>query len=291
MNNYFIENLETGKIELYFDKSAYMALSEDQKRSIKSNFLFSRYSSAWISRRKYPNLYYPKQIAQELGLEDGGTTGERLSFEEQELNRIAKAERRADRYEYKAAKAEKEAERLQKPINDMHGDIAFFTQPNINTSAGRAFTNRRNKMWDSYEKGFEEYKKAAYYEDRAEYARRTAEELPTIDFCQRRIDEAAANIRKLQKWPEPDADRIAAEQSKIDYYKALIEQQGGLKYNKDNLNNGDLVKIRRWKEPVKIIRKGPKNFTYEFTLDHMRYADGSFMQGKSNYSEIEAVIS
>ena len=144
--NYFIENKETGKIELHFDKEKYMSLSNDDKSTIKSNFLFSRRSAAWVSRCKFPHLYRPREIALNLGLEDKGTTGERLSFEDQENRRIEKAERRADRYEYKAEKAEQRAEQLQAPINRMHGDIAFFTQPNINTSAGRAFTNKRNRM-------------------------------------------------------------------------------------------------------------------------------------------------
>lgn len=43
----------------------------------------------------------------------------------------------------------------------MHGDIAFFTQPNINSSAGRAFANKR--MFAAYERGFEEFKKSEYY--------------------------------------------------------------------------------------------------------------------------------
>lgn len=285
----YIENLETGKLELYFDKAEYMALTDDQKQKIKSNFLFSRYSSAWISRRKYPNLWQPKQIAEELGLENGGTTGERLTFEEQEANRIEKAERRADRYEYKAEKADKEGERLTAPIDRMHGDIAFFTQPNINTSAGRAFTRKREKMWNSWERGMEEHQKADHYRDRAETARKSAE-LPSLDFCQRRIDEAEAAIRKLKKWTTPDPERIAAEQSKIDYYKSIIEQQGGIQFNKDNLEKGQLVKIRRWTAPVRVIRKGPKNFTYEFTEAHMTYANGDFMQGKASYSEIEKII-
>ena len=37
---YYIENKETGKIELHFEKSEYEALSYEQKKSIKSNFLF-----------------------------------------------------------------------------------------------------------------------------------------------------------------------------------------------------------------------------------------------------------
>lgn len=81
------------------------------------------------------------------------------------------AERRAEkaeRYAERAEKARATADRLQKPINDMHGDIAFFTQPNINTSAGRAFTRQREKMFASYEKGFEERAKAEYYDEKSE---------------------------------------------------------------------------------------------------------------------------
>lgn len=288
MNNYFIENLETGKIELHFEKSLYMSLDDNQKQEIKRKFLFSRYSSAWISRRKYPNLYGLKDFALSLGLEDGGTEGERLSFEEQEQNRIEKAERRADRYEYKAEKADKEGERLTAPIDRMHGDIAFFTQPNINTSAGRAFTRQRDRMWNSWERGMEEHHKADYYRNKAEAARESIE-LPSIDFCQRRVDEAAAAIRKLQKWANPDPDRIAAEQSKLDYYTSLIEQQGGIKYSKENIKKGDLVKVKTW-GLVKVIRTGPKNITFEFTDSCLTYADGSPRQGKSAYSEIIEIV-
>ena len=41
MSNYYIRNMETGKIELHFDKADYMALSADQKQKIKSNFPWS----------------------------------------------------------------------------------------------------------------------------------------------------------------------------------------------------------------------------------------------------------
>ena len=134
MSNYYVRNMETGKIELHFDKDDYMALSNDQKSRIKSNFLFSRGSGAWISRCKFPNLYKPEQVAKELGLENAGREGETLSFAEQQERKMERAERRAEHMEYKAEKAIERGEALQKPINDMHGDIAFFTQPNINTA-------------------------------------------------------------------------------------------------------------------------------------------------------------
>jgi len=76
----YIFNLETGKIELHFDKAEYMALSQEQKSLIKSNFLFSKYSSAWVSRAKEPNIYRARQIAQQLGFTQEQRQGERLSL-------------------------------------------------------------------------------------------------------------------------------------------------------------------------------------------------------------------
>lgn len=155
----YIMNKEIGKLEMHFDKDDYMALPEESKKEIKSNFLFSRKAGAWVSRAKFPNLWRAEAVAKKLGLEDGGKVGETLSFREQMERKAERAEARAERYDNKAASAESRAEALQKPINNMHGDISFFTQPNINTTAGRAFTRKRDKMWAAYEKGYEEFKK------------------------------------------------------------------------------------------------------------------------------------
>lgn len=316
-NNFFVENKETGKIELHFDKSAYMALSDAEKSTIKSNFLFSRASGAWVSRCKWPRLSWPIKIAQDLGLENAGTINDRLSFEEQQERKAERAEARAERYEEKAGRAYDRGKALQKPIDDMHGDIAFFTQPNINTSAGRAFTNRRNRMFAAWERGFEEYRKSEYYRDRAESARKSAE-MPAKDFCQRRIDDALKTIRAQRRnietyksyidringgeeikswqgntltidqyirWTEEAEEVIEAAIDKAAYYDALIQAQGGVNYSKDNIKAGDLVKVKHW-GTVKVLRTGPKNFTFAFTLPHMTYANGEPMQGKAAYAEI-----
>ena len=319
MDNYFVENKETGKLELHFDKSSYLALSENQKQEIKSNFLFSRYSSAWISRCKFPNLYNAIKIAESLGLKNRGTTGDKLTFAEQMDIKAAKAENRANRYEYKAEQAEKKAESLQAPINSMHGDIAFFTQPNINTSAGRAFTNKRNKMLASFDKGMEEFRKSEYYMQRAKAARESAKP-PSIDFCQRRIDESLASIRKLDKniaeyndylnqiesgketitnkygwevnlsiesinsnierWEEIREDNI----SKIAYYDSLIQAQGGIKFSKENIKPGYIVRLNNsWKGCGIVTSTGSKNIRY-------KDIDGSGFEMIANYSEIVEII-
>ena len=168
----YIMNMETQKLELHFDKSDYMGLSDDFKKEIKSNFLFSRKANAWVSRAKFPNLWRAEEVAKKLGLEDAGKVGQILSFAEQMEQKAERAEARAERYDYKSEKAQEKGNVLQKPINDMHGDIAFFTQPNINTSAGRAFTKQREKMFSAWERGFEEFKKSEYYAERAAIADR-----------------------------------------------------------------------------------------------------------------------
>lgn len=323
MSNYYIRNMETGKLELHFDKEDYIALSDEQKAKVKSNFLFSRKTGAWISRCKFPNLYRPECVAKELGLEDAGREGEALTFEQQMDRKMEKAERRAERMEYKADMAHEKGVALQKPINDMHGDIAFFTQPNINTSSGRAFTNRRNKMFDAWERGFAEFSKSEYYAECAAKARKTASGKDQKDkaFCQRRIDEAEASIRGLKRsiaeyegykkqiengetpkdkfgWElknltaesiDASLDRwyeiMENEIRKSVYYHECIEALGGIAFSKDTIKKGDILKIRHWhmEQTVKVINKGSKNITY---IDIEKSGWG----GKCPYAEIIEVV-
>jgi len=308
-------NKETQKIELRFEKADYLALPEDKKREIKSNFLFSRRSGAWVSRCKFPNLYRAEAIAKSLGLENAGSVGEFLSFEEQQERKAERAEARADRYEYKSTKALKEGEKLQAPIESMRGDIAFFTQPNINSSAGRAFTRRRNRMWNAWERGFEEFKKSEYYQQAAEYARRSAQKPNNKGFCDRRIKEAEKTIRDQKKnievFYQPRLERInageeiktyngeimtaesvlesieRAEQiieqaiSKIVYYKQCIEDLGGCQFSKENIKPGYTVRIERWNEIVTVKSTGPVNIVYQ--------TERGF-ELKAAYSEIKEII-
>lgn len=219
---YYQINRETQKLELIFDKAEYQALPDADKSDIKSNYLFSRRIGGWVSRAKWPNTYHAEAVAKRLGAENKGKTGEALSFAEQQERKAERAEARADRMEYRSDRAAAEGARLQKPIEDMHGDIAFFTQPNINTSAGRAFTNRRNKMWASWERGWDEFKKSEYYAERAETARRTAAEAKAPSdkgFCERRIADAEKTIRVQKK--------------NIEHYQAILDVLNTGKYYTD----------------------------------------------------------
>ena len=299
MENYYIINRNTNKVELHFDKTMYLGLEEETKKEIKSCCLWSRFGSCWVSRGYVGSWSARKVIetAQRLGLVDQGAEGEKMSFAEQMERKAERAEARAERYEIRADKAQERGEALQKPIEEMRGDIAFFTQPNINSSAGRAFTNRRNRMFEAWERGFDEFKRSEYWTERAETARKTAQgcKLQSIDFCERRIKECNHDIKALGKniesykkqlekieageeikryngdvltadvvndWIESTLDRIEAAVDKANYYQAMIDQQGGIKYNKDNINIGDVVKTSRtYRGTIEVIRKGSVNFS------------------------------
>lgn len=315
----YIKNMETGKIELHFEKEDYLALPEDSKREIKSNFLFSRKSGAWVSRAKFPNLYRAESVAKKLGLTDGGKVGEQLTFAEQMECKAQKAERRAERYDYKADKAIERGKQLQKPIDDMHGDISFFTQPNINTASGRAFTRRRERMFSAWEQGFEEFKKSDYYAERAEVARQTAEQTKPTDkaFIDRRIKDAEKTIRaqkrniesynkKLEEIETGKAFTICGEPlkketvmewienaemiienaiSKSVYYHECLEEVGGVAFSKDNIKVGYIVEIDRWGK-CKITSVGKVNVKYEILT-----GGASGLGGKASYAEIKNIIS
>lgn len=313
MENYYIINRETGKLELHFSKDTYTDLPDETKARIKSVFLWGRKSGCWISRAAWPNLYHAQKLAKELALTDGGEIGERPAFADQMARKAERAEHRAERYTDHAAAAQARGEALQKPLNDMHGDIAFFTQPNINTSAGRAFTRQRERMYASFERGFEEFNKSAYWRERAQIAQHTADQTTLRDkgFIQRRIDERAADIRKLRRnidelqrridsgEPVSDerqqarADQMAhwmdmleAKLDELGYYQDALDALGGVTFNRSNLQPGDLLKLFRWPKPVRYLSGGPKNFTYEFTQPNMKLADGTMMCGKAAYADI-----
>ena len=201
MSKNYIKNLETGKIELHFEKSDYLALSDELKKEIKSSYLFSGTAKAWVSRSIH-NQYQAIQIAKKLGFTEEEKTGERLTFAEQLERKQEKAEHRADRYDQYAVNANNRAKSLQSELESHHGDIAFFTQPIIAGHSGsQAFTNRRQRIYDRYHKGFEEYKKSEYFAEKAETTRMTADstQLKSPIYLNNRIEECEKRIRKIQK--------------------------------------------------------------------------------------------
>lgn len=290
-----IFNRETLKIELHFDKAEYTALSDAEKAEIKSAFLWSNRGGCWVSRTKEPNLWRAKQIAQKLGFGEIEKVGERLTFAEQVDRAQEKANARAERYEEHAERAEKRAEVLQKPMNDHHGDIAFFTQPNINSSAGRSFTRYRERVYASFDKGIEEYRRSEYWKGRAETARQTAagDKYKDPAYLERKIKECKLNMKHQKEtleayentiekltngqtvkrydgteWTLEEAyergtdllERMEAERDKLAFFLDAFEALGGVKWTRENIKPGYTVKVARW-GTAEVVSVGKVNCT------------------------------
>jgi hypothetical protein len=295
MNNY-VFNLETTKIELHFEKSDYIALTDEQKRELKSAFLWSNYGKCWVSRAKEPNLWKAKQIAAKLGFTEEQREGKRLTYAEQLERQTERAETRADRYEGYAANAEKRAGSLQSELNHFRGDISFLTQPNINSSSGLSFTNYRNKLYARYEKGFKEYRKSEYFQGRAETASATASQAQFSDpaYLDRRIKECKKEIRDREKniigyeetlyaiengvekkkysgeiitteevssLIERELELVEKAMDKQGYLENCLDALGGIRFSKDNIKVGYIVRLGHH-EQVEIVSTGSVNVTY-----------------------------
>lgn len=314
-----IFNRETTKIELHFDKADYQALTDAEKTKLKSSFLWSSRAGAWVSRAKEPNLYGARKTARELGFADETSEGERITYAEQIERTTERAEARAERYEQHAERAAERGKSLQAEYDAHRGDIAFFTQPNINTSAGRAFTKRRERIYARYDKGFDEYRKSEYFRERAETARETASAAKLSDpaYLDRRIKEtrkaikgAFANVEyyekqlekienggevkrytgeavtaaELEHLAEIELERAEALTDKLAYLQNAFDALGGGKYNKDNIKPGYIVKLQRWGE-VEVINSAKVNIGYKIL-----HGGAAGLTGTAAYPEIIEVI-
>ena len=318
----YIFNLETTKIELHFEKSEYGALTDEQRSDLKSAFLWSRTGGCWVSRAKEPNLWRAKQIAAKLGFTEEQREGERLSFSEQVERQTDRAERRAERYEQYAENAERRGAALQQPLNRMHGDIAFFTQPIIVGHAGsQAFARQRERMFTQYERGFEEYRKSEYFQNRAQIARATADgaKYRDVAYLDRRIKECKKEIKARKKniihyeqtlyaiengekkkrfdgtpitaevvndWIKRELELVEKAMDKQAFLEACVDQCGGIQFSKDNIKIGFQVRLNDgFDSEVEVIGSGPQNITYRILTGG---AKGMVLQAA--YAEIKEII-
>jgi hypothetical protein len=315
----YIFNLETTKIELRFEKSRYDALSDDDKRLLKGAFLWSNRSKCWVSRAKEPNLFRAKEAAEKLGFTEEQREGERLTYAEQLERQTERAEARADRYDGYAENAEKRGVQLQSGFNKFRGDISFLTQPNINSSSGRAFTNYRNGLYERYNKGFEEYRKSDYFKSRAQTARETASQAQFDNpaYLDRRIKECKKEIRDREKnivyyeeilyavengeekkWRggavvtvedvkkqiSRELELVEKAMDKQGYLENRLEELGGIRFSRDNIKVGYVVLIKRWGY-VEIVSAGPVNVGFKILSGG---AVGGVLQ--TAYAEIAEIV-
>lgn len=289
----YVLDLELQKIELRFDKADYLALSDVEKQKLKGAYQFSGKRKSWVSRSTRDH-YRARRVAEELGFTDAGRVGERLSFAEQQERQAERALARVERYEKYASNAMSRAERMQAEFKENAKDWSWLTQPNVNTSAGRSFTNQRQKIVGRYERGFAEYRKSDYFRERAAIAQITADQSQLKDrrYLNNRIEECKKNIRELErrviqaegkegkeKWLERLLEKLEYEVDKLAYFENCMEEIGGVAWNKNNIKPGYLVKIRG--RYMVVLKANPK--TVELKSEVVAYSL------KYPYAEIQDV--
>jgi hypothetical protein len=306
-NYYSIDS--NNRAVLHFDYNTYKNLPNESRTQIKRFFLWSRTQGAWISKGDYRN-YRVQEIIKLLnlplyGIEDRGT------FEESLQSKIDKAENRADRNETRAQKLEAKAQQLQSEFNRLRKDWSWLTQPNINTSGGRRFTNSRNKVFERYERGSELLSAAAQAEERAATAKLTAEmrEYKDYGFINRKIAETVKSIRAKYELIEDyhkttagvnngtlklkegvtledlqhkefmflrDLNFLQTKLLFLEARKEELEETSNV-YTKERLQAMNATHIKRRGDWHKIIRFNNKTVTHDWFVGHW----------KTPYSEIQ----
>lgn len=286
----YVLNQETKKIELNFSKSEYEALPEETKKKIRRFYLFSGKNKVWVSRST-KNHYWAIDLAKTLGFVDGGRIGEKLTFAEQMEKEREKSLDRAERYEGYAINANERGKQMQAEFRENAKDWSWLTQPNINTSAGRSFTNRRQRILDRHDRGFQEYRKSEYFRERAATAMATADQskLRNRTYLSNRITEGNASLRKIKSAleivkedtarEERLLERMEEELDKLAYFENCLDAIGGIPWSKDNIKPGYLAKVRGHWETV--VKANPK--TVELKSPYVPYTL------KYPYAEIQEI--
>jgi len=268
MANYFVRNLETGKIELHFDRVTYQALPQQKKDAIKGAFLWAKSRGAWVSRTTRNN-WRAESIAKDLGLEDRGEEGEKLTYAEQVEAKTERAEARADRMEARADKASDEASSRFKAAHAISDGIPFGQPILVGHHSERRHRRDIAKIENNMNKGCAALDRSKHYDRRAAAARSTAsqKQLSDAGYLMRRIKENEAEERRLLRladqavqddkpeWMDRLCDYLGEVRDKLSFFRACLDDCGGLKYGKHNVKPGDLVFIRgQWEE---VVRANP----------------------------------
>jgi Domain of unknown function (DUF3560) len=209
------------KIELHLNgKEGYTSLPESAKTDIKRAFIWGRQRGAWVSRSKNSGIPYAMR-GYSIPFKQAEERKEYIEAREQKIERL---ENKADRYDNYAASREKKAESLQAEFNTMRKDWSWLTQPNVNTSRGRSFTNQREKVYARYDRGMESLQVAAQHSERAANLRASASEseLKSESYLINRVKEGQKAVRMFAKFEHNYADKLELIDEQPDDWKIWL---------------------------------------------------------------------
>ena len=176
-------------------------------------------------------------------------------------------------------------------------------------------------MFVQYEKGFEEYRKSGYFQDRARTARETADgaKYRDVAYLDRRIKECKREIKARKKniihyeetlaaiengekkrridgtpitaetvtgWMEHEFELIEKAMDKQGFLEVCVDQCGGIQFSKDNIKVGFQVRLNDgFDSEVEVIGAGPQNITYRILT-----GDAKGMVLTAAYAEIAEIV-
>lgn len=221
------------------------------------------------------------QIAEALAEGDAA-----LSFAERQRDAQLRAAERADRYEGYATNAERRSEQGFERAHEIMRMIPPGQPILIGHHSERHARADQKRIDNGIRKGIEEGKKADHWQHRAAVNEVKAAGTHPIDFIQRRIDEAAAEVRAQDRYLDPayrnydgqpasDASRAFHQRlrdeyaDRLAYWQAGLEAAGGVKFGPDSIKKGDQIKARgRWRL---VLRVSPKTVTAEYDLQGVKW--------------------
>lgn len=285
---YFVENKETEKLELHFDKVEWSSLKEDLKKHIKRFFLFSRTQGAWVSKSKGENgYYYQKKFAIENGFENKGCIGEYKSFEDQVKEKMERAEYKAERYENLSNKAEKESEQAYSKIRPILDCIPLGQPILVGHHSEKRHRRDLDKVDSAFRQSYELSEKSKYYDEKASHSSYVASgsEYKNPAYLNNRIKEIEAEIRRLKRligtedgvkdpnknWLEKLNGLLVKAEDKLSFYNKKLEEIGGVQYNKENLKDITHVKYRGTWYPLKKINQKTVSIGNWLNIPHFQW--------------------
>lgn len=235
--NYYLSNLETGKLNIHTNKAFYDSLEDDKKKVIKRYCLWSNKQQCWISKGKSDNCFYLKSSLREMGFQDNGSFGQQIPFEQQVANLQQKAGLRAERSEARAEKATQQSDILYTQAKKMASIIPFGQPILVGHHSESRDRSYRNQISNKFDKAFKEQDKADYYTEKAATAKETAagKQYSNPVFLATRIKECEKLIRVLErrllgKFYVHSPVREISEEGKVFYNKRLSEVQDKLNF-------------------------------------------------------------
>lgn len=294
---HYVDNRETGRLELHFSRQEYDGLSAQLKAELKRTCLFAKSITAWVSRTSTGTHWQARDLAKRLGLEDRGEQGEKPAFADRMEAKQDRAAERAGRMDDRAAAASKEASaRFDSPNVDAVRQLAG--EP-IKVGHHSEKRHRRliEKADDDMRKGVEALAKSKHYDRRAEAAERTASaaQLKNVAFLQRRIEGCHVELRDLARrlleatakadheWVGRLADHVEEQEDRLAFYSERMEEAGGVRHGPGTVKPGHLVLIKRHGWWAVVIRANAKTVTVQFVEGPCQ---GKTWQGKYPYAEI-----